>query len=80
MAHQVGVAAGVGKRYVDGRGYRLYLYLVSDRARVLVENLRNSARHFLLCPRNTFVADGELDQDVKRMVGFWRAMVNEGGE
>ena len=47
-----------------------------DRARVLFEKFRTS---FLLCPRKTFVVDGELDQDVKRMVGFWRAMANEGG-
>ena len=47
-----------------------------DRARVLFERFRTS---FLLGRRKTFVVDGELDQDVKRMVGFWRAMANEGG-
>ena len=47
-----------------------------NRARVLLEKFRTS---FFLCPRKTFVVDGELDQDVKRMVGFWRAMANEGG-
>ena len=47
-----------------------------DRARVLFETFRTS---FLLCPRKTFVVDGELDQDMKRMVGFWWAIANEGG-
>ena len=45
--------------------------------RVLFRTIRFTS--FLLCPRKTFVVDGELDQDVKRMVGFWRAMANEGG-
>ncbi|KAM6502914.1 rho GTPase activating protein 22 [Amanita muscaria] len=47
-----------------------------NRARVLFEQFRTS---FLLCPRQTFVVDGELDADVKRMVGFWRDMASEGG-
>ena len=47
-----------------------------DRARIIFERFRTS---FLLCPRKTFVVDGELDQDVRWMVGFWRALANDGG-
>jgi len=47
-----------------------------DGARIIFERFRTS---FLLCPRKTFVVDGELDQDVRWMVGFWRSLANDGG-
>lgn len=31
------------------------------------------------CPKRTQVEEGEISEDVKRMVGFWREMASEGG-
>jgi hypothetical protein len=34
---------------------------------------------FSLCPRKTQVSENEIDDDMRKMVGFWREMVAEGG-
>ncbi|KAF8639252.1 hypothetical protein AX17_001617 [Amanita inopinata Kibby_2008] len=47
-----------------------------NQARIVFERFRTS---FVLCPRKTYVIDGELDVDVKRMVSYWQQMALEGG-
>ncbi|KAF9476860.1 hypothetical protein BDN70DRAFT_811544 [Pholiota conissans] len=47
-----------------------------SRARTLFEDFR---RAFLLCPRKTFLAENEINDDVRKLVAFWREMAAEGG-
>ncbi|KAF9523713.1 hypothetical protein CPB83DRAFT_862338 [Crepidotus variabilis] len=46
------------------------------KARRVFEEFKTS---FSLCPRKVYVDENELDDDVKRLVGFWGEMAAEGG-
>ncbi|PFH48907.1 hypothetical protein AMATHDRAFT_5377 [Amanita thiersii Skay4041] len=60
----------------EGSGDVLFKAGPLGKARVVFERFRTA---FVLCPRKTYVVDGELDADVKRMVAYWREMALEGG-
>ena len=45
-------------------------------ARSLFDAFRTA---FLLCPRRALVSGDEIDDDVRKMVGFWKEMAAEGG-
>lgn len=47
-----------------------------DKTRQMFESFRTA---FLLCPRKVSVVEGEIGEDVKRMVAYWRDMSAEGG-
>jgi hypothetical protein len=47
-----------------------------EKARELFETLRTS---FSLCPRKTRAVDGDVGENMRRMISFWRDMSTEGG-
>jgi hypothetical protein len=64
-------------RLGDGAGAEeIYLVAPMERAKDVFEGFRTQ---FLLCPRRVLLAEDEVGEDVKRMVGFWRDMCAEGG-
>jgi len=86
------VKAAVGQPQVTPWGgdtksrFNVEVIRASEEAMIVIASLKAAINtfegfrtSFELCPRKVYVGEGEVNDDVRRLVMFWKQLANEGG-